>query len=84
MSVPRWVLRTPVLTGASVAAPWLAAVAVTGYRRQARVVGCIAALLSAIASAFFLEGSRRRVFVRDIDVAVFLPHFWRNCAASAP
>ncbi|HMK28750.1 MAG TPA: proton-conducting transporter membrane subunit [Terriglobales bacterium] len=50
MSLPGWVLRTPVLTGASVAAPWIAAVAVIGYRRQARVVGCIAALLSAIAS----------------------------------
>lgn len=51
MSVPGWVLRTSFLTSASIAAPWLAAVAVTGYRRQVRVVGCIAALLSAIASA---------------------------------
>src|SRR5215470_18075953 len=51
MSVPGWILRTPVLTGASVTAPWLAAVTITAYRRQARIIGCIAALLSAIASA---------------------------------
>jgi len=51
MSVPGWIFRTPVLTGASVAAPWLAAIVLSIYRRQARVVGCIAALLSAIASA---------------------------------
>jgi NADH-quinone oxidoreductase subunit M len=51
MSVPGWVLRTPVLTGASIAVPWLAAIVLSIYRRQARVVGCIAALLSAIASA---------------------------------
>ena len=50
MSVPGWVFPTPVLTGASVAAPWLAAIVLSIYRRQARVVGCIAALLSAIAS----------------------------------
>ena len=50
MSLPGWVLRTSVLTGASVAAPWLAAIVVSIYRRQGRVVGCIAALLSAIAS----------------------------------
>ena len=50
MSVPGWVLRTSFLTSASIVAPWLAAVVVTGYRRQARVVGCIAALLSAIVS----------------------------------
>lgn len=50
MPTADWVLRTSVLTGASVAAPWLAAVALTVYRRQARVVGCMAALLSAAAS----------------------------------
>lgn len=50
MSVPGWVFPTPVLTGASVAAPWFAAIVLSIYRRQARVVGCIAALLSAIAS----------------------------------
>jgi NADH-quinone oxidoreductase subunit M len=50
MSVTGWVLRTPVLTGASVAAPWLAALVLAIYRRQGRIVGCIAALLSAVAS----------------------------------
>lgn len=50
MSIPGWVFRAPVLTGASVAAPWLAAVVLSVSRRQARVVGCIAALLSAMAS----------------------------------
>lgn len=50
MSVPGWVLRTSFLTSASIAAPWLAAVVVTGFRRQVRVLGCIATLLSIIAS----------------------------------
>src|SRR5215472_17066157 len=50
MSVPGWVFRTSILTSLSIAAPWLAAVVVTGFRRQVRVFGCIAALLSIIAS----------------------------------
>jgi len=50
MSLAGCVLRTSVLTGASVAAPWLAAIVLSIYRRHGRVVGCIAALLSAIAS----------------------------------
>jgi NADH-quinone oxidoreductase subunit M len=51
MSLPGWILRTSFLTSASIAAPWLAAVVVTGFRRQVRIFGCIAALLSIIASA---------------------------------
>ena len=54
MPVPGWVLRTPFLTGVSVAAPWLAAVVVTGFRRQARLVGCIGALISIMASTMLL------------------------------
>src|SRR5215831_21099653 len=50
MSVPGWVFRTSILTSLSIAAPWLAAVVVTGFRRQVRVFGCIAALLSIMAS----------------------------------
>src|SRR5215472_15897916 len=50
MSVPGWVFRTSFLTSVSIAAPWLAAVVVTGFRRQVRVFGCMAALLSIIAS----------------------------------
>src|SRR5262252_3023676 len=51
MSVPGCVLRTPILTSASITAPWLAAVVVTSVRRQVRVFGWIGALLSIIASA---------------------------------
>jgi NADH-quinone oxidoreductase subunit M len=51
MALPGWVLRTSVLTGVSVVAPWLAVVAVGLYRRRPRIIGCIGALLSAIASA---------------------------------
>ena len=50
MSVPGWVFRTSCLTSVSIAAPWLAAVVVTGFRRQVRVFGCIAVLLSIITS----------------------------------
>lgn len=51
MFVPGWILRTSVLTGASIVVPWLAVVALGVYRRQPRIIGCIGALLSAIASA---------------------------------
>ncbi len=51
MSGLGWVLRTSFLTGASIAAPWLGAVVVSSFRRQARVVGCSAAIFSIVASA---------------------------------
>ena len=51
MPLPGWVLRTSFLTSVSIAAPWIAAAVVTTFRRQVRVCGCIAALLSIIASA---------------------------------
>jgi len=50
MTVPGWVFRSPVLTGASVAAPWLAALVVTSSRRQVRLVGCVGAFFSITAS----------------------------------
>jgi NADH-quinone oxidoreductase subunit M len=55
MSVPEWVLRAPFLTGASVAIPWFASVLVTGSRRHARIVGCVAALVSIGASVVLLR-----------------------------
>ena len=54
MLVPSWVLGAPFLTSASIAVPWFAAVLLTGYRRHARIVGCIAALVSIVASAVLL------------------------------
>ena len=50
MSPPEWVLRTSFLTSISIAAPWLAAAVVKTLRRQVRVFGCVATLLSIIAS----------------------------------
>ena len=85
MSVPGWVLRTSSFTSASVAAPWLAAVVVIGYRQKARIVGCIAALLSAIASTVLVwKAPQGEALYETLDVAVFLPHFRRDCAASTP
>jgi len=49
MPLPGWVLRTSFLTSVSIAAPWLAAAVVTTFRRQARIFGCIATLLSILA-----------------------------------
>jgi len=49
-----WLLHTPVLTGVSVVAPWLATVSLIAYQRQARIIGSMAALVSAIASATLL------------------------------
>ena len=51
MSLPGWVLRTSFLTSAAVAGPWLTALVVTSSRRQTRILGCIGAFLSIIASA---------------------------------
>jgi NADH-quinone oxidoreductase subunit M len=55
VSVPGWVPRAPFLTAASIAVPWFAAVLVTGYRRHTRIVGCIAVLVSIVASAVLLQ-----------------------------
>lgn len=49
-----WLLHTPVLTGVSVVGPWLATVGLIAYQRQARIIGSMAALVSAIASATLL------------------------------
>lgn len=51
MSIPAWILRTSFLTSASIAAPWIVALVVASLRRQVRLFGCIAALLSIIASS---------------------------------
>ena len=51
MAVPGWVLRASFLTGVSIAAPWLAAVVVSSFRRQVRVLGCIGTFLSITAGA---------------------------------
>lgn len=55
MAAPAWMFRAPLLTGAAVVVPWLGAVLVAVYRRHARIVGCIAALASVIASAVLLR-----------------------------
>ena len=54
MALPGWVFHTPVLTAASVAVPWAAAIILVSCRQQARIIGSLAALLSAIASAALL------------------------------
>ena len=54
MAPPGWVLHTPVLTGVSVVGPWLATIGLIGCQRQARIIGSMAALVSAIASATLL------------------------------
>ena len=54
MSVPGWVLHQPFLTTLSIGVPWFAAVLLMGYRRHARIAGCIAALVSILASGVLL------------------------------
>ncbi len=59
MSVPGWVLYKPFLTGVSIGVPWFATVLLTGYRRHARIVGCIAALRrSSQAQCFLAEAPK--------------------------
>lgn len=48
--LPGWALRTSFLTGTAISAPWLGVAVITAFRRQVRVLGCIAALLSILAS----------------------------------
>lgn len=55
MSIPQWVFRAPVLTAVSIAVPWAAGTLVAVYRRQTRVLACIAALVSITASAILLR-----------------------------
>ncbi len=54
MSLPGWVLHKPFLTSVSIGVPWFAAVLLTGYRRHARIIGCIAAFASIVGSAVLL------------------------------
>ena len=54
MSVPGWVLDQPFVITVSIGVPWFAAILLAGYRRHARVVGCMAALVSILASAALL------------------------------
>ena len=54
MSVPGWVLHAPFLTGVSVGVPWFAAVLITGCRRHARIIGCVAAFVSIVGSLVLL------------------------------
>ena len=50
MPMPGWALRTSFLTNASIAAPWLGVIVVAGFRRQVRILGSMAALVSIVAS----------------------------------
>lgn len=54
MSIPQWVFRAPFLTAVSIAVPWAGATIVAVYRRQTRILACIAALVSIMASALLL------------------------------
>ena len=48
--LPGWALHTSFLTSAAMSAPWLGVAVITAFRRQVRVLGCIATLLSILAS----------------------------------
>ena len=48
--LPGWALHTSFLTVAAISAPWLGVAVITAFRRQVRVLGCIATLLSILAS----------------------------------
>lgn len=49
-----WVPDQPFLTTVAIGVPWFAAILLMGYRRNARITGCIAALVSILASAVLL------------------------------
>ncbi len=51
MVLPGWIFRIQVFTAASIAVPLMAAIVLSIYRRQPRVIGSIASSISAIASA---------------------------------
>src|SRR5271166_6463443 len=48
-------LLPPFLSGVAISVPWFAAILVAVYRRHARVIGCLAALVSVVASALLLR-----------------------------
>ena len=49
MHLPQWGLRTSFLISVSIAAPWLAAALIATFRRQLRIFGSIATLVSILA-----------------------------------
>ncbi len=55
--MPGWILQKPLLTSVSIGVPWVAALLVTGYRRHARIVGCVAAFTSIVGSVVLLAGA---------------------------
>ena len=57
MSVPAWIPRAQFPTIVSIGVPWLAAVLLIGYRRHARVIGCIAAFVSIVGSSVLLANA---------------------------
>ncbi len=52
-----WILREPFLTGISIGVPWLAAIVVAGYGRNARIIGCIASSIAAFGSSMVLANA---------------------------
>lgn len=69
MPVPAWIFGSAFLTGVSVAAPWVGALVLAMVRRNARVMGCISALFSVIASAMLL---RKTPEGGSLDIALML------------
>ncbi|HKV46868.1 MAG TPA: proton-conducting transporter membrane subunit [Candidatus Acidoferrales bacterium] len=57
MSAPGSILRGPFVTGVSIGAPWFAAALLIGYRRHARMIGCIAAFVSIAGSSVLLSNA---------------------------
>src|SRR5579864_3356183 len=57
MHPPAWILSTPFLSAVGIGVPWLASILVAAYRRHTRVIGFLAALVSAVASALLLRAA---------------------------
>lgn len=71
MPMPGWIVQAPFLTGASIAAPWLAAALLTVFRRHARSIGCIAAFISVLASTMLLWETPKSVSLYQALMLLF-------------
>jgi NADH-quinone oxidoreductase subunit M len=71
MFVARWIFQTPFLTQLSIGAPWLAVGVLAAYRRHARGVGCVAAVVSVVASAILLWEAPRAASLYEALMLLF-------------
>src|SRR5258705_9727788 len=71
MPAPAWILSAPFLVAVAISVPWFASILVAAYRRNTRVIGFLAALVSVVASALLLRAAPRGVLLYEALMLLF-------------